>query len=141
MLQPYKSFGMVCAKRRTNHAKPSLRSGADLKVKPMLCHKGGNMEIEIETNFIPLILAYDLPDDITKRITPTLEKRDGISEPIASAVFIIGAGASAQILGMWLYDKLKKHKDRAYIKIEHEEVTIDEANIIRVIKSKIEIKK
>jgi len=37
MLQPYKSFGMVCAKITcTNHAKPSLRSGADLKVKPML---------------------------------------------------------------------------------------------------------
>ncbi len=37
LLQPYKSFGMVCAKQQcTNHAKPSLRSGADLKVKPML---------------------------------------------------------------------------------------------------------
>jgi len=37
MLQPYKSFGMVCAEIPcTNHAKPSLRSGADLKVKPML---------------------------------------------------------------------------------------------------------
>jgi len=37
MLQPYKSFGMVCAEQQcTNHAKPSLRSGADLKVKRML---------------------------------------------------------------------------------------------------------
>jgi len=37
MLQPYKSFGMVCAEQQgTNHANPSLRSGADLKVKPML---------------------------------------------------------------------------------------------------------
>ena len=37
MLQPYKSFVMVCAKIPcTNHAKPSLRSGTDLKVKPML---------------------------------------------------------------------------------------------------------
>jgi len=37
MLQPYKSFGMVLARRlRKNHAKPSLRSGEDLKVKPML---------------------------------------------------------------------------------------------------------
>jgi len=28
---------MVCAEQQcTNHAKPSLRSGADLKVKPML---------------------------------------------------------------------------------------------------------
>jgi len=37
MLQPYKSFGMVCAKQQcTNHAKPSLCSGADLKVKLML---------------------------------------------------------------------------------------------------------
>jgi len=37
MLQPYKSFVMVCAEQQcTNHAKPSLRSGADLKVKPML---------------------------------------------------------------------------------------------------------
>jgi len=37
MLQPYKSFVMVFAIRsRKNHAKPSLRSGADLKVKPML---------------------------------------------------------------------------------------------------------
>jgi len=36
MLQPYKSFGMVCAELPcTNHAKPSLRSGADLKVKLM----------------------------------------------------------------------------------------------------------
>ena len=35
-LQPYKSFVMVFARRsRKNHAKPSLRSGADLKVKPM----------------------------------------------------------------------------------------------------------
>ncbi len=99
------------------------------------------MEIKIETNFIPLILAYDPPDGITKRVIPTLERRDGISESIASAVFIIGSGALAQILGAWIYDKLKQHKDRAYIKIEHEEVTIDEANIIRVIKSKIEIKK
>jgi len=37
MLQPYKSFVMVCAEQQyTNHAKPSLCSGADLKVKPML---------------------------------------------------------------------------------------------------------
>ena len=37
MLQPYKSFVMVCAEQQcTNHDKPSLRSGADLKVKPML---------------------------------------------------------------------------------------------------------
>jgi len=37
MLQPYKSFGMVCAEIPcTNHAKPSRRSGTDLKVKPML---------------------------------------------------------------------------------------------------------
>ena len=37
MLQPYKSFVMVCAEQQcTNHAKPSLRSGADLKVKLML---------------------------------------------------------------------------------------------------------
>jgi hypothetical protein len=37
MLQPYKSFGMVCAEIPcTNHAKPSLCSGTDLKVKPML---------------------------------------------------------------------------------------------------------
>jgi len=37
MLQPYKSFVMVCAEQQcTNHANPSLRSGADLKVKPML---------------------------------------------------------------------------------------------------------
>jgi hypothetical protein len=37
MLQPYKSFVMVCAEQQcTNHAKPSLSSGTDLKVKPML---------------------------------------------------------------------------------------------------------
>jgi len=37
MLQPYKSFGMVLAKRsRKNHAKPERSSGTDLKVKPML---------------------------------------------------------------------------------------------------------
>jgi len=37
LLQPYKSFVMVCAEiPSTNHAKPSLRSGADLKVKLML---------------------------------------------------------------------------------------------------------
>jgi hypothetical protein len=37
MLQPYKSFVMVFAEQQCkNHAKPSLRSGTDLKVKPML---------------------------------------------------------------------------------------------------------
>ncbi len=99
------------------------------------------MEILIETNYIPLIRAYDPPNGITKRVIPVIEKRDGFSESVASAVFIIGTGVTAQILGRWIYETLIKHKDKCYIKIEHEEVTIDEANIIRVIKDKIEIKK
>jgi len=76
------------------------------------------MQIEVETNFIPLILAYDPPDGITKRVVPIFEKRGGISEPIVSAVFIISTEATAQILGSWIYDKIKKRKDKAYLKIE-----------------------
>jgi len=54
MLQPYKSFGMVCAKQQcTNHAKPSLRSGADLKVKPML---GGRFQRPESKNKIVLVV-------------------------------------------------------------------------------------
>jgi hypothetical protein len=99
------------------------------------------MEILIETNYIPLIYAYDPPNGITKRVIPTIEKRGGFSESIAAAVFIIGTGVSVQILGRWIYESLIKYKDKYYIKIEHEEVTIDEANIIQVIKNKIEIRK
>ena len=99
------------------------------------------MEIEIETNFIPMILAdEDLPNGVTKRVIPRIEKRD-FSEPVASAIFILASGVTAKVLGSWIYDKLVKHKERTYLKIDRKEVTIDKANIIRIIEEKIEIKK
>ena len=52
MLQPYKSFVMVCARKKsTNHAKPSLCSGADLKVKLML---GGRLRRQALSEVINL---------------------------------------------------------------------------------------
>jgi hypothetical protein len=70
VLQPYKSFGMVCAKQqRTNHAKPSLRSGTDLKVKPML---GGRLRRKVRSikmnkiNYRPMVFSTFQKDNIYK---------------------------------------------------------------------------
>jgi hypothetical protein len=103
--------------------------------------KGCQMDILIETNFVPLIFSTNLPEGITIGVTYNFSKRDSVSESIATAVFIIGSGATAQVLGSWIYEQLKKYKDKTYIKIEHEEVSIDKSEIIRVVRSKIEIKK
>lgn len=101
------------------------------------------MEIEIETNFIPLILAYeDMPPGVTKKIILCSEMRNGISEGIAIAIFSFGTGVTASLFASWIYDKLKKHKDhKIYLKINRKEITIDKTDIIRVIEEITEIKK
>lgn len=103
------------------------------------------MNIEIETNFIPLLLVYnDLPDGITKRIIPSVERRDIFSEPTAVAIFTIAAGAVggtvANVFGSWIYDKIK-NKHQAKIKINRREVTIEKSEIIKVLSEEIEIEK
>jgi hypothetical protein len=101
------------------------------------------IEIEIETNYIPLIkMPYDdFPEGVTKRDISPIEVRGLSPESVATAIFAFTTGVTGKVLASWIYDKLKKHKDKAYLKIDRKEVTIDEANIIRIIEEKIEIKK
>ena len=66
------------------------------------------MNIEIETNYIPLILAFDdLPEGVSKKILPSTERRGIGYESIAIGIFSFVSGVSASIFANWLYDKIK----------------------------------
>lgn len=103
------------------------------------------MEILIETNFMPLVYASDLPEGVTKRILPIREKRDIFSEPVFQMILGFSRDVSisvmAGIIAGWLLHKIVKHPDKTYIKIERTEVALNKGEIERVIRTVMETKK
>jgi hypothetical protein len=98
------------------------------------------MNIEIETNYLPLINdTENHPKEIIDKVIRRVQVRGIFNEPVAYAVFVIATGATANVLGAWLYNKLKKHKKMSYIKINRKEVIIDKGELVKVIQEQIEI--
>lgn len=90
---------------------------------------------------MPLVHAYDPPPGITKRILPGYERRDISFEPVARMILTFGQDVSVAVIAGWILNKLLKHRDKTYIKIDHKEVSLDQGEIERVIHTVIEIKK
>jgi hypothetical protein len=91
------------------------------------------MEIKTETNYIPLILtSEDLPTGIQKRIIPTAEYRGLDYESLAIGVFSFAAGVIGKVLAYWIYDQIKKVKDKPGLKLK-----INEREITRISKEEI----
>lgn len=101
------------------------------------------MEIKIETTFVPLILAYDdLPKGVALIRQPVMERRDADYLAVATGVLNFASGISAGIIGAWIYDKIKKAKDKPkfWIKINEKMVRqIDENSITEMVQREIEI--
>ena len=101
------------------------------------------MEIRIETTFIPLILAYDdLPNGVRIIRQPVVERRNADYLPIATGVLTFASGVAASIIGAWIYDKIKKVKDKPHfwIRINEKIVNqIDENSITEILQREIEI--
>jgi len=103
------------------------------------------MEIRIETTFIPLILAYnDLPEGVTLIRRPLMERRDADYVAVAKAVLTFANGVSAGLIANWIYDKIKRVKDKPEFSIKINETTlrtIDQKSITETIQREIEISK
>ena len=101
------------------------------------------MEIRIETTFIPLILACDdLPKGVDLIRQPVMERRDADYIAVATGVLTFASGVSASIIGAWIYDKIRKVKDKPqfWIKINEKIVRqIDENSITEIVQREIEI--
>ena len=103
------------------------------------------MEIRIETTFIPLILAYDdLPVGVTLIRQPVMERRDAGYVAVATGVLTFASGVSAGLIANWIYDKIKRVKDKPEFSIKINEKTlrtIDQKSITETIQREIEISK
>jgi hypothetical protein len=103
------------------------------------------MQIRIETTFIPLILAYDdLPKGVTLIRQPVMERRDADYLAIAEGILTFASGVSASIIAAWIYDKIKKVKDKPEFRIKiNEKIVrqIDENSITEMIQREIDISK
>ncbi len=103
------------------------------------------MNIEVETNFIPLLSAFEPPEGIEIIKQPSREERDLSDISVVTGAFVIGtgivSGSIGNILGSWIYDKLEKHKDRANLKIGNKETPIEETEIITTITQIVKKKK
>jgi len=101
------------------------------------------MEIRIETTFIPLILAYnDLPEGVTLIRQPVMERRDAGYIAAATGILTFTSSISASVIAAWIYDKIKRVKDRPEFSIKINETvlrTIDEESITETIQREIEI--
>ncbi len=103
------------------------------------------MEIQIETNYTPLIVACDdLPDGVQLTRKPVMERRDISSAPLAIGILSFASGVSASLVASWIYDKIKNvnGKPEFVIKINHKEMRqIDLASLTETIEREIEISK
>lgn len=104
------------------------------------------MEIKIETNYIPLLRAYDdYPEGFNLKLLPSIERRDAWVTDIVTGLFTFSVSISGSILASWIYDKLKRvktNRDKLYLKINEKEVqnfTKDE--IKKIVEREIEIHK
>ena len=97
--------------------------------------------MQLETNYIPLIRGFDdLPDGVSKKIISTIEQRNSYAEPLVVAIFSFANGVAASLFASWIYNKVKGHPDTK-IKINRKAVSINEANIVKIIMEEIEIEK
>ncbi len=104
-----------------------------------------DMEIKIETTFLPLILAYDdLPDGVELIRIPQIEKRDLGYESVAVGVLSFGSGVAASIIAAWIYDKIKRVTDRPEFKLKisgKEIIKMSAEEITKIIETEIQIQK
>jgi hypothetical protein len=71
------------------------------------------MKIKLETTFIPLILAYDdLPKGVELIREPVREQRDINYIPVAVGILSFASGVSVSLVASWIYEKIKKIKDK-----------------------------
>lgn len=103
------------------------------------------MDIKIETTFIPLILAYDdLPEGVKLIRQPMVERRDVGFAAVAIGILTFTSSVSANVIAAWIYDKIKRVKDRPEFSIKINETvlrTIDEKSITETIQREIQISK
>ncbi len=102
------------------------------------------MEIEIETTYLPLVLAYDdLPDGVELIRTPQIELRGLGYESIAIGILSFGSGVAAGVVAAWIYDKIKGVKDRPEfsLKISCKEVKeLSAKGITKIIETEIQLR-
>jgi hypothetical protein len=104
------------------------------------------MEIKIETNYIPLLRAYDdYPEGFDLKLLPSIEHRDAGFSDIVAGLFSFSVGVSGSILASWIYDKLKRvktNRDKLILKINEKEVqNITKDEITKIVEREIEIYK
>lgn len=103
------------------------------------------MKIKIETTFIPLLLAYDdLPDGVELIREPVMERRDADYTSVAVGILTFASGVSASLIASWIYEKIKKAKDKPQFSIKINEKTvrrIDEKTLKEMIEREIIISK
>jgi len=84
----------------------------------------------IETNYIPLILAYDdLPEGVELIRKPVIERRDINYIPVAVGILSFASGVSASLVASWIYEKIKKIKDKPDFLIKINETKIRQVNL------------
>jgi hypothetical protein len=103
------------------------------------------MKIKLETTYIPLILAYDdLPDGVELVRQPVMERRDIEYTSVAVGILSFASGVSASLVASWIYEKIKKIKDKPdfLIKINEKEVRhVDLDSLTETIEREIQISK
>lgn len=103
------------------------------------------MEIQIETTYTPLIIAYDdLPDGVQLIRKPVMERRDIATASLAIGILSFASGVSASLVASWIYDKIRnvKEKPEFVIKINQKEVRqVDLTSLTETIEREIEISK
>lgn len=103
------------------------------------------MKIKLETTYIPLILAYDdLSDGVELVRQPVMERRDIEYTSVAVGILSFASGVSASLVASWIYEKIKKIKDKPdfLIKINEKEVRhVDLDSLTETIEREIQISK
>ncbi len=103
------------------------------------------MKIKLETTYIPLILAYDdLPDGVELVRQPVMERRDIEYTSVAVGILSFASGVSASLVASWIYEKIKKIKEKPdfLIKINEKEVRhVDLDSLTETIEREIQISK
>jgi hypothetical protein len=101
--------------------------------------------IEIETNFIPLILAYDdFPEGVKLIRQPFMERRDLGYDSIAKGILTFSSGIAISVIASWIYEKIKRVKGnkKFFLKINEKTVLkITKEGITEAIEREIKITK
>lgn len=97
--------------------------------------------MKIETTFIPLVLA-EPPEGITRVSQQAARSRDLSADTVATAIYSLASSVSASVFAAWLYDRIKKVKDKPQfrIRVNEKEVTeLSEESFKRTIGREVEI--